>query len=89
MRRFFLSLLLVVIILASVVSASWPSAAQNKQLSNFEVQILAEHNNVRQKYSVQPRAVARPGARMARRIFWSAITVRPVTMKDRVTSLHR
>lgn len=53
MRWFCLSLLLALVILASVVSASWPTAAQNKQLSNFELQILAEHNNVRQKYTVQ------------------------------------
>ena len=53
MRWFCLSLLLVVLGLALIVSGSRPSAAQNKQLSTFEVQILAEHNNVRQKYTVQ------------------------------------
>lgn len=53
MRWFFLSLLLPVLSLAVVVPASWPSAAQNKQLRNFEVPILVEHNKVRQKYSVQ------------------------------------
>jgi uncharacterized protein YkwD len=54
MRWFCLSLVLVVLSLVVVVSASWPSAAQNKQLTSFELGMLAEHNNVRQKNNVPP-----------------------------------
>lgn len=50
MRWFYLSLLLAILSLAVVVSASWPSAAQDK---TFAVSILTEHNGVRQKYNVQ------------------------------------
>ncbi|GEM_PF-494570 len=56
MRWFCLSLLLVVLSLGLVVSASRPSAAQNKQLSTFEMSMLASHNNVRQKSNVPPLA---------------------------------
>lgn len=67
MRWFYLSLLLVVLGLGLVVSASRPSAAQNKQLTTFELGLLAEHNSVRQKNDVPPLtwddtlAVARMG----------------------------
>lgn len=52
MRWFFLSLLLVVLSLAAVASASWPSATQDK--STFAAGMLAYHNNVRQEYNVPP-----------------------------------
>ena len=53
MRWFYLSALLVVLSVGAIIPASRPSAAQNKQLSTFESSMLAEHNNVRQKYTVQ------------------------------------
>jgi len=53
MRWFCFSMLLVAFSLGLLVSASRPSAAQNKQLSTFEMSMLAEHNNVRQKNNVQ------------------------------------
>ena len=54
MRWFCLSLLLVAFSVALVVSASGPSAAQKKELSTFELSMLAEHNSVRQKSIVPP-----------------------------------
>lgn len=54
MRWFCLSLILVALSGALVVSASGPSAAQKKQLSEFEQSMLAEHNSVRQKSIVPP-----------------------------------
>jgi hypothetical protein len=54
MRWFCLSLLLVARSVALVGSASGPSAAQKKQLSEFEQSMLTEHNRVRQKFIVPP-----------------------------------
>jgi pathogenesis-related protein 1 len=56
MRWSCLSLLWVVFGLALVGSANRPSAAQNKQLTTFEMSMLAQHNNVRQKNNVPPLA---------------------------------
>jgi formylglycine-generating enzyme required for sulfatase activity len=54
MRWFCLSLLIGILGLAAVIPASRPSVAQNKQLTNFELGLLAEHNNVRQRNNVKP-----------------------------------
>ena len=54
MGWFCLSLLLAALSVALAVYASEPSAAQKKQLSEFEQSMLAEHNSVRQKSIVPP-----------------------------------
>lgn len=54
MRWYCLSLLLVVLSLAAVVSASWPSAAQDKPQSALEPMMISAHNELRQKFNVPP-----------------------------------
>ena len=52
MRWFCLSLLFAFLSLAAIVSASWPSAAQDK--NEFAGLMLAAQNELRQKYNAQP-----------------------------------
>jgi hypothetical protein len=54
MRWFLLSLLLVVISLAAIFSASRSSAAQDKPQSTLASAMLAAQNEVRQKFNVPP-----------------------------------